>query len=217
MAVTETKTVREICEQALEDLGAKSVNRNASAEEMRVATDRLSRMLKSPTWNTHGIHLHTSQSVTLTTAQSYALTSPARPFKVISARYKGTDGNEIPMVRFSRQEWDELVDKTTLGTPSIYYLDEQNAQTTLYIWPQLASATTESVEMTITRETEDLDLDDVLDAPGELYDAICLTLAAKVALPLQLPVSPELAALQNDAFMSAMGDLAEGEVQFFAG
>jgi len=193
MAVIGTKTVREIVTAALRKAGWLGIADTADAENADYAMSEMNYMLKG--WQTMGYNLwtKTSGSLTLTTATSYTL-SPVRPLKILSARYKNTDGTETGMLELMRDEYDNLPDKTTTGTPTQFYYDKQREAAVLYVWPALSSATTESIEYTYERELEDIAaMGDTVDVPGEWWDAVIYGLAVRLSESTPtIPVAPSL-------------------------
>lgn len=174
MAVTATYTYREICENALRKIGVIAKDEAAEADDIDTAVFALNIMLKA--WQNYEVDLFlvASQSVTLTTAASYTL-SPVRPLSISQVNYKS--GTETPMTRMTREEYDSLPDKTTTGTPTTFYYDRQRESAKLYIWPVMASVTTETLEVTYIREVEDASLETAIDIPGEWYLAAVYGLA----------------------------------------
>lgn len=179
MAVIATRTAGDIVTAALRLAGVLDVAETAEASDADEALRALDAMLKS--WQNMGWNLWTksSLSLTLTTAQSYTL-SPVRPLRILSARFR-VSGIESPMVEFSRTEWDELPQKSVTGRPTCFYYDRQREAALFYIWPQLATAAGETIEITFEREHEDTtDLTDTLDLPGELWEAATYALADRI-------------------------------------
>lgn len=179
MAVTGTYTYREMITDALREAGVVSIGDEADAEEILVGLRAANRLLKS--WQNQGWNLwaYASQSVTLTTAASYTL-SPVRPIQIASVRYK-QNGREMPMIQMTRDEYDTLPQKTTTGTPTQFYYDKQREAALLYVWPVLATASGQTLEITYIREFEDVTLDAAADIPGEAYEAFHLNLAARLS------------------------------------
>lgn len=180
MTVTATKTVREITLAALKKINIVAQDiQGLKAHEASTAMTALDMMLKG--WQNVGFRVFTqsAQSVTLTTAASYTL-DPVRPLEVESVRLKRS-GIETPMTRMTRQEYDDLPTKTTTGTPSQFYYDRQREAALLYVWPVLAVAAGETMEITYQREVEDIsDLSDVIDVPAEWYETVVYNLADRL-------------------------------------
>ena len=182
MVVIGTNTVRIIVEDVLFDIEAGTLGQSATGEAMAHGIRHLSRMLKS--WQSMGYFqsLVAEQSLTIVANTADHTLSPVRPMKILTARYKDTSGNEIPMNELNRQEYDELPTKTTTGIPTNFYYNRQKESAVFTIWPVKASVTTETIEITYEREYEDIsDEDDVIDVPAEAYDAVVLGLAARLA------------------------------------
>ena len=180
MAVTETKTVRDMVTHALRKAQITAYDETPTAEDADAALEDLNLMLKGWQLEPGLLWLVSSQSLALTTAASYDL-SPVRPLRILSARLK-RNGIEIPMVRLTRDEYDELPRKDTTGLPTQFYYDRQREAAKFYVWPVLATAAGETVQITYEREFEDVtDLDDTLDVPGEWWEATLYNLAARLA------------------------------------
>ncbi len=211
MAVTGTVTVREIVTAALKRAQITDISEAANADDAEVARSELNRMLKS--WQNKGYNLwyKTGGSLALTTAASYTL-SPVRPFRILSARF--SDGTtERPMNSMTRDEYDDLPNKSTTGTPTQFYYDRQREAAVFYIWPALASASGETIEYTYERETEDIaDLDDTLDAPGEWWDAITLNLSVRISEIFGVPPSQTTVIRADQELMLALGSDREESV-----
>lgn len=215
MAVTGTKTVRDMCTHALRKAQVTAYDEAPLAEDMDAALDDLNLMLKGWQLEPGLLWLTSSQSLTLTTAASYTL-SPERPLRILNARLKRS-GIEIPMIRLTREEYDSLPDKDTTGIPTNFYYDRQRENALFYVWPVLASANGETVEITYEREFEDVtDADDTLDVPGEWWEATLYGLAARLAESYQLSSYQFLAPRAVERLDNALAQEREGSV-FFAG
>jgi hypothetical protein len=216
MAVTGTQTVRDIVTDALLDIEVGSIGQEAKATLAAHAVRVLNRIMKS--WQLDDAapsFLKSSQTLTLTTAASYSLL-PERPIRIMSARLK-RDGIEIPMIRLTRDEYDTLPVKTTTGLPTQYYYDRQREDALFYVWPVLAAATTETVEITYEREFDDVDINATIDLPGEWWDVAVLQLASRLvhaygseAAKQSIPMRAEM------ALNKALGASVDGESVYWA-
>lgn len=216
MAVTGTQTVRDIITDALLDLEVGSIGSDANATLAAHAVRALNRVMKS--WQLDDAapsFLKASQTLTLTTAASYTLT-PERPIRILSARLKRS-GIEIPMIRLTRDDYDNLPVKATTGTPTQFYYDRQKEDALFYVWPVLASASGETVEITYEREFEDVDIDADIDLPGEWWDVAVLQTASRLvhaygseAAKQSIPMRAEM------ALNKALGASVDGESVYFS-
>tara|TARA_R110000803_G_scaffold163734_2_gene227419 strand:+ start:20 stop:685 length:666 start_codon:yes stop_codon:yes gene_type:complete len=216
MAVTGTKTVRAICTSALRKAQVVGMSETPSGDDMAEAVELLNMMLKAWQMSEYNIWTYTSGSLTLTTALSYTL-DPVRPMQIITARLK-QGGIELPMQVMTRQEYDNLPQKTSTGLPTQFYYDRQREAAKLYVWPVLATAAGETIEYTYEREFEDVtDPDSVLDVPAEWWEATLYGLGARVAesYMLMAPLSM-LAPRAQSTLTAALQFDREGSV-FFAG
>lgn len=188
MAVTGTYTVRQIIDLAASKIGLKPPGQALAGEEFAIALDELNLMLKG--WQNRELRrwLRATQTVTLTTAASYTL-DPVRPLMVDSVRFK-TGGIETPMTAMTADEYDSLPQKTSTGRPSTYFYDRQREAALLYVWPVLASASGETLEITYTREIEDVTSGtDVIDVPGEWWEVTVYQLASRLADTFEIDAS----------------------------
>jgi hypothetical protein len=216
MAVIATQTVRDIITDALLDLEVGAIGEEADATLAAHAVRTLNRVMKM--WQLDDAapsFLKASYTLTLTTAASYSLV-PERPIRILSARLKRS-GIEIPMIRLSRDEYDMLPVKTTTGLPTQFYYDRQKEDALLYVWPVLATATGETVEITYEREFEDVGINDTIDLPGEWWDVAVLQLASRLvhaygseAAKQSIPMRAEM------ALNKALGAAMDGESVYWA-
>lgn len=164
-------------------IGVLAIGATANADEAANAVIELELMLKE--WALTGPYLFTkiesSQTLVASTA-GYSLTS-TRPLRIIEARYRDTSSpvSDLPMQPLTRDEYFTLPTKTSTGIPTTFYFDPQPSAGTLYIWPLLSSATTESIRYTYQRRIEDIDsLNNNLDIPQEWLGVCGYALAARL-------------------------------------
>lgn len=191
MAVTGTKTVNDIVTYALRKASVTAWGETPATEDATAAMAELDLMLKG--WQNKGFNLWTKTggSLALTTAASYTL-SPVRPLRILSARLKRS-GTETPMYEMSRQEYDDLPNKASTGLPTQFYYDRQREAAKMYIWPVLTTVAGETIEYTYERELEDIvSLNDVIDVPGEWWDAVVHNLAVRMVETLGFNKPPTL-------------------------
>lgn len=173
-------TARQVVDHALKLIRELDGTQSASGADAKEALVSLNLMLKS--WQHSGPHIFrdTFGSLTLTDATaSYALNP--QPYRVVEARYRDTAGRDIPMFELGRQEYVDLPLKAATGVPTQYYVDYQRGATNLYVWPVLATATTESVQYTFQRRFEDVDsLNEEIDVPQECLDLVAYNLADRL-------------------------------------
>lgn len=205
-------TNHDICTDALRKIGVIAQDQTATADEMETARKALGRMLWS--WQNKGYFLFSvaATSVALSTAESYALVP--RPFLVQSVRFKRND-IETPMTLLTREGYDTLPVKTTTGTPTTWYYDRQVSSGTIYIWPVLATATDETLEITYVRSLDDPELAADVDFPLEWHDAVVYGLASRLTDDFMVNAPNVMARAERELSEALAGD-REGSV-FFVG
>ncbi len=164
-------------------IGVLAMGTTASADEAEHCKGELEIMLKE--WALDGPFLFTKieagQTLVANTA-AYTL-SVTKPVRIIEARYRSTatPQNDLPMQPLTRDEYFGYPNKTATGTPTTFYFDPQAANPVLYIWPLLASATTEAVRYTYQRRIQDIDsLNNHIDIPQEHLGICGYALAARL-------------------------------------
>lgn len=179
MTTTGTYTCQEICDDALHKARITAIDEAADADTMQVARRQLNRMLKA--WQNNGPSLanYSKQTVTATTSAAHTM-DPVRPLEIVNVNFNN-GSTELPMQELTRLEYEELPVKTTAGTPTCYFYDKQREAARLYVWPVLASVSSETFEVTYIREYEDVELTDAVDVPGEYYDCVVYNLAARLS------------------------------------
>jgi len=200
-----------ICLAAMRKIGVTAIDEAPTADGIAEAMLALNRMLKS--WQNRGFNLWTvtSKSLTLTTAASYAMT-PDRPLEIQSARLNRS-GVETPMQRFNREQYDTIPVKTSTGLPTCFYYNRQKETGTLFIWPVLAVAAGQTIELTYVRELADGTLTDNIDVPSEWYDATVYGLAARIADDYGV-AAPNVVARAEEELRIALSYDREGSVYF---
>lgn len=173
-------TAREVITYALRKINMVAETEDPSADMASRAMTELNVMLKG--WQKHeNLWRLTEGSVTLTDATSSYALSPV-PHRVVSARYRNTSSIDLPLQDLNRDEYYDMPNKSSAGTPTSYYVDYQRAATTIYLWPVLASVTTETVKYTYQRKFEDIDaLDNDIDIRQEHFEVAGFNLAARLA------------------------------------
>lgn len=211
MATTNTYTNFEVCAEALRKIGVLSKGETPEAEDFDGALKQLGRMLKAWQSREYNLWAKASGSLILTTAASYTL-DPVRPLRILSARLK-RNGIEMPMVQMTRDEYDELPQKDSTGTPTQFYYNRQREEARFFVWPVLAAPNGETIEYTYERELADVVSDEPVDVPSEWYDAVVYGLAARLADDYMID-APRVIARAEEEFKEALSFDREGSVIF---
>jgi len=138
-----------------------------------------------------------------------------RPMDVLEGRRIDADGNSIPLLQVSRQEYLALPTKNSSGVPSQYYYDPQLTNGALYIWPTCSDVQT-TLELTIKKPISDFDAStDTGEFPVEWLDMIVNNLAVRIGIKLRLSPSKELKELADKGKFMAQTFDAEMTSTFF--
>ncbi len=183
---------REAIEDALREINVLALDEAMEAAQVQFGLRKLGRMLLAWQNLDYNIWLKASQTLTLTTARSYTL-SPERPLRILSARIS-TDDIETPLQELTRQDYDELPNKTATGRPTSFHYDRQKEDALLYVWP-VPDAAGDTIEITYARAIERPDrLGADVDIPPEWEDAVVFGLAVSLAPAFQRQPPMDLAA-----------------------
>jgi len=209
-------TARQIITFALRKLNVCAQTEDPGADDAETARIELNLMLKE--WQKHEwLWALTEGSVSLVADDADCSLSPV-PYKIISARYRNANGRDIPMTEMSREEYYNLPDKTSNGTPTQFYCDRQRATVTMYVWPVPASVTTETIKYTYYRKFEDVDdLANDIDVRQEHEGLVGYYLARRLGPDFGVAGTQKYAVVATEAerlLSEAMDDDREDFVQF---
>jgi len=204
-------TVRDAIEDAYRLAGVVAEDEAMTADQAATGERALQRMLSS--WQARGYNLfqYTRASVAATTSATYTLAF--MPHRILNIRFK-RDGIETPMEEITRNEYDSLPVKTSRGLPTTWYLDRQRDSATVYVWPLLAAASGETLEISYERPTAEIvTLNDDLDLPDEWEEAAIYNLAVRLGHK-NIPVPLDVVRTAREMLELALADDREGSVYF---
>lgn len=172
-----------IIEKAFSILKIGAEGEDLTNDQIVRGSEALNIMVKE--WQTEvDLFIQTFGTLTLTTAFSYTMglggDFTVRPLRILAMNFK-LNGIETPMETMSRQEYIDLPDKASKGTPTQYYYDPQLTIGTLFIWPAPVTATG-TLEFDFARPLDDFDAStDDPDFPQEWLKALVYNLAESLA------------------------------------
>lgn len=177
-----------LIDEAFSLCGIGSEGEAVSADMYFRAQRSLNLLIKHWSASDH-LWLRTEASVTLVASQAtYALATlfTKKPLRVLSVRRRLTSGTlDTPLRELSRQEFDDLPNKTSEGIPTAFHYNPQLATGTLSIWPvpSTATAAAQTLRVTYARPIEDFDeSNNDPDLPQEWLLALSYGLAEQLAL-----------------------------------
>lgn len=213
------QTGTELVQDALAELGVHQAEEPLAAVELAAGLRALTRMFLA--WETQGIGgwTYTEGSLTLADSDgSYSFASGGDfvtvPFDIMQVRVSHDGGNEIEMMRLSREEYYRLPNRTVEGFPTQFFYDRQRDSGTLYIWPEPDDAL---YDLTFTYRRRIMDMDasaDNFDLPPEWHEAIVFGLANRLVGRYGMAGKPAAARVQmmaERAYQQVLSfDIAEG-------
>ncbi len=105
--------------------------------------------------------------------------SLARPDRILECNRKNSDNIEVTMIPLSLQEYNNLPNKSQLGTPIQYFYDPLITNGKLYLWlmPDATAAAEYTIEIVAATQTHDMDNStDLFDFPQEWLLPIAINL-----------------------------------------
>jgi hypothetical protein len=215
-----TMNARAVIKYALEKLVVIAPEEEPSAADMVSCKTDLNMMLKGWQRTAPSLFRKAVGSVTLV-ANTTAYTLSPRPFRVISARYRSSDGRDLPMSEWTAEDYEDMPVKTSTGIPTAFYVDYQRDSVIMNVWQPLAAVTTETIRYVYQRRFEDVDaLENDIDVPQEHLDLVGYNLAHRVAIQYGKAGSPTHAKVEEMAgylLREAMAAEREGVVRFMPG
>jgi hypothetical protein len=111
-----------------------------------------------------------------------------RPNRVLSCRRKTfADDNEIPVIKWSRDQYFNQVNKVSQGTVVNCYYSPQLTNGRMYVW-QTASNVNDFLRFTFERQLEDITAEtDNIDFPPEWLQAVIYNLASLLTDDYSVP------------------------------
>lgn len=175
------QTAREYITYALRKINILGKSEDATGEQADIALRELNYLVKE--WQRYpGIWRLTEGSATPVANTASISLSSLKPRRVIDCRYRNASSIDLPMLELTRQSYYDLPIKTSTGVPTQWYYDPQRDSDTLYIWPVLASVSTDTIRVTYLRRFEAItDLAENVDIAEEHMSTLAMTLAARLA------------------------------------
>jgi len=173
-------TAQEIISYALRKINVTAQTEEPSGDDSDRARIELNMMLKDWMRYEQLWRLTEGYVVLLADISGYSLTP--QPYRVHAVRYRNADGIDTPMVEMTKIKYWELPDKTTEGVPNSWFFDNQRNTNSIFIWPVLASPTTETMRVSYQRRFEDVDtLAETVDIPQQYLGVVGHNLASRLA------------------------------------
>lgn len=101
--------------------------------------------------------------------------------QITNVRVRDSNGNDRELTRLSREEYNQIHNKTSEAVPIGYFVDYQRDNPVLYIWPEPDSRK-DYIRFTYIKSIDDFDAStDNPDFPQEWLEAITYNLAVRLA------------------------------------
>lgn len=184
-------TARDFVRHALLNAKVIASGDDPTADELADCIVLFNMMIK--TWASKGVGLWRSDNETVAvTGGTSSVLLAAGIRDVTDARVVESSTYQRQLGKWTRADFQSLVNKMASGSPTVFYVDRQRDAATLYVWPVPANNTTLSIDC--DRQIETItDATQTVDVPEEYSEAVMLNLALRCA-PL---FGPELGQVQT--------------------
>ena len=208
-------TVRELCNDALVELGVLDPSEQMDGGSAAYALRTLNRMLQ--VWNTQDLMVYTvnrtvfsliagQQSYTLGTGGNFNMSRPARIDMVSILVNNGAYPLEIGLQILTDEEWRDTALKTTPSIwPTKVWITGNMPLNTLYFWPAPQDSTVDVVLYSWGRMDGFTSINDTVTLPNGYEEAIVTNLAMFLSSSYGIQPNPALgmrAAMSKDAIQS---------------
>jgi hypothetical protein len=192
-----TTTRDEIIKRALRLLGVIAQGQVPNADQYAEGSIALNSLVKA--WQADGMPLWAIKQYAMTLVagqKEYDIgvglqVDTAKPLKVFQAwLHDSISAIDVPMRILTRQEYNILGNKDTVGMPIQIYYDPQRDQGVMHVFPtpDNFSEVNKTINFVYQRPYEDFDTaTDSPDFPQEWYDAVTYGLATRLAPEYGLP------------------------------
>jgi hypothetical protein len=180
-------TALDIVTTALQENVIIALGRTPKAAELAACLVRLNAILKS--WRV-GLYLEQGATVTVPSGSASG-TIGAGVAELLSVRIVTSATNERQLARFERDQFLSIPNKTTSGTPTVYYAGEILGDTTVTLWPVPSADTTLKIDYLRLPETV-TDGAETVDFPERYTEALYANLAERCAGVFGVSPSQEL-------------------------
>lgn len=194
-------TVRDICGDALIEIGANGVADAMTAEDGAYALRVLNRMVQK--WSTEELSIFTvnrdsynlvagTQSYTLGVGGTFNGPRPAR-IQMAAVLINSTRPIEIPLQIVTDEEWRDIAVKTTPSTfPTKMWITGNVPLNTLYFWPVPQDSTVDVILYSWGRVNEFASLNDTVVLPLGYEEALVTNLAVALSNSYGTQAGPAL-------------------------
>ena len=150
----------------------------------------------------------------------YTYTTKARrPISLVTLARRSVDSSsetqDSPMYMLDLHQYEAITNKTSQGTPTGAYYEATLTDGTLYLDREPANVDSQ-LRIVYLSPIEDFDsTTDTPDYPQEYYSALVYELAIRICVPFQLPITPELKMVRDDAMAIARNLYPENTTAYF--
>lgn len=182
-------TARDHITTAMEEGKILALGEEPTGAELDACMRRFNGMLK--TWQARGV-LWKQETIDQAITANTATASLATGIRgVNAARYVESATNERQMVRFERDEYKRLPNKSASGVSTVYYVDRGATGLVISVWPVPTVNATLKLDIDMSMDTI-TDGAETIDVPEEWAETLYSNLAVRIAGVFDAELMPEL-------------------------
>ena len=225
MATSGTTTfsvsVQTVVEDALQNIGVLGIGSTLKAEDSELAIRKLNMLVKQWVGQADfapGLKMWTRKRAYLTLVAATSayevpgdaaldedgVTDMRRPFEIVSASLRDTDGKDQPIDHtMTVQEYEQIGEKSATGTPARFYFEPRRTTSRIFL-DCVPDDVTKTIRLVYLSYIEDLtDLSEDVDLPAEWFRPASAQLSIDLCSAYGKPVSPELKMMRDESLAIA--------------
>lgn len=178
-----TITKEAVIKKALEIIGVLGEGEDPNVDQIDSSAVLFDMLVSA--WQTEGINIWAVDEVEVPLVvdqRSYTLGPDGdvdlsyRPVRVVDGFHRNSEGYDVPLNIWSREEYYRLSDKESGGRPLNLYFDRRATESVIYIW-QTPKEEDEKLILALQRSLDTVDLEEDVDFPSEYFLALTYNLA----------------------------------------
>lgn len=186
----------QIIASSLRLIGVVGEGQTPTADQISNGAEALNYVLKSwtnqgaPIWCVKSVDIPLTANVTEYSIGPTQTVNVAKPLKIYQAYRRTTNTIDIPLIALSKQQYNMLGKKDSVGAPSQYYYDQQRdiGVVSVFPTPDATTASTDIIRVFYQRPFEDFDSStDNPDVPQEFLRALKYALANELSFEYGIP------------------------------
>jgi len=213
--------VETLIKAAFRKIGVLSSGESPETDRLDESLKALQSMLRSWAQNHILIFASSEESFVLTagkTSYTWGIggdINTIRPYQILSAFIRDSNGTDIPVRIISEGEYGRISSKTSIGRPTLlfYHPDYPFGKIYVYSTPNTVETMLFKTLKPFTETSSFSSVNDTLSFPPNYEEALIYGLAIRIAPEYGVRMSNEAVAIANDSFDSVIGLNSQNQIE----